>query len=81
MEIAVLGAGCTKCKTLYEQVKKVVEETKTVATLKKVEDITEIVQYGVMATPAVVINGTIVSQGKIPKDSEIEDWLSKKGEN
>ena len=78
MEIAVLGTGCAKCKTLYEQVKKVVDETQTAATIKKVEDIIKIMEYGIMMTPAVVIDGTIVSQGGIPKESEIKEWLSKR---
>ena len=77
MEIAVLGTGCARCKTLYEQVKKVVDETQTTATVKKVEDITEIMEYGIMMTPAVVIDGTIVMQGGLPKESEIRERLSK----
>jgi len=77
MEIAVLGTGCARCKTLYEQVKKVVDETQTTATIKKVEDIAEIMEYGVMATPAVVIDGTVVMQGGVPKENEIKEWLSK----
>jgi small redox-active disulfide protein 2 len=77
MEIAVLGTGCSKCKTLYERVKKVVDENKSSATVKKIEDITEIMKFGVMSTPAVVIDGTIVMQGGLPQESEIKEWLSK----
>lgn len=77
MEIVVLGTGCSKCKTLYERIKKVVEENQSSATVKKIEDITEIMQFGVMATPAVVIDGTVIMQGGLPKESEIMEWLSK----
>jgi small redox-active disulfide protein 2 len=77
MEIAVLGTGCSKCKTLYERVKKVVEENQRSATVKKIEDITEIMKFGVMSTPAVVIDGMIVMQGGLPKESEIKEWISK----
>lgn len=75
MEIAVLGTGCSKCKTLYERVKKVVEENKSSATVKKVEDITEIMKSGVIATPAVVIDGIVVMQGELPKESKIKEWI------
>lgn len=77
MEIAVLGAGCSKCKTLYERVKKVVEENQSTAIVTKIEDINEIMKFGVMSTPAVVIDGTVVMQGGLPKESEIKEWLSK----
>jgi small redox-active disulfide protein 2 len=76
MKIEILGTGCKKCNDLYTQVKKVVEETQSTATITKVEDIMEIMNYGVMMTPAVVIDGTIITQGSIPKESEIKEWLS-----
>ena len=77
MEIAILGTGCSKCKTLYERVKKVVEENQSTATVKKIEDITEIIKFGVRTTPAVVIDGTVIMQGGLPKEDEIKEWLSK----
>ena len=76
MEIAILGTGCSKCKTLYERVKKVVEENQSTATVKKIEDITEIIKFGVRTTPAVVIDGTVIMQGGLPKEDEIKEWLS-----
>ena len=57
MEIIILGTGCKKCNDLYNQVKKVVDETQSTATIAKVEDIMEIMNYGVMTTPALVIDG------------------------
>lgn len=76
MEIAVLGTGCTKCKTLYERVKKVVEENQCSVTIIKIEDITEIMKFGVITTPAIVIDGKVIMQGRLPKESEIKEWLS-----
>lgn len=77
MEIAILGTGCSKCKRLYERVRKVAEEMQSPATIRKVEELTEIMKSGVMSMPAVVIDGTVVMQGGIPKESEIKAWLSK----
>jgi small redox-active disulfide protein 2 len=77
MKIEILGTGCAKCKDLYERIKNVVEETQTTATVTRVEDITEIMKFGVMTTPAIVIDGTVITQGNIPKESEIKELLSK----
>ena len=79
MKIEILGTGCKRCNDLYEVVKKVVEETQSTATITKVEDIMEIMNFGVMTTPAVVIDGKIISQGSIPKESKIKNWLSQNG--
>jgi len=76
MKIEILGTGCKRCNDLYEQVKKAVEQTKSTATITKVEDIMEIMNYSIMMTPAVVIDGKIISQGCIPKESEIKNWLA-----
>jgi len=79
MEIIILGTGCARCNDLYERVKKVVVETSCNCntTVTKVENITEIMKYGVMTTPAIIIDGKIITQGSIPKESEIREWLSK----
>ena len=77
MEIVILGPGCNKCMALYERVKKVISEIGANATLTKVEDIMEMMKYNVMVTPAVVIDGTVVMQGGLPKESEIKEWFSK----
>jgi small redox-active disulfide protein 2 len=76
MKIEILGTGCAKCNDLYNRVKKVVEETQLTATVTKVEDIMEIMKYGLKAIPAIVIDGTIITQGALPKDSEIKEMLS-----
>ena len=71
MKIEVLGPGCAKCKTLYENVRKAVEETGTQAELTKVEDIPSIMKYGVMSTPALVIDGQVKFSGKVASVAEI----------
>lgn len=71
MEIIILGTGCTKCKDLYERVKKVVAENEINATVAKQEDIMEIMKYNVMATPAIVVNGIVKSSGNLLSENEI----------
>ncbi|MBI2354570.1 MAG: TM0996/MTH895 family glutaredoxin-like protein [Deltaproteobacteria bacterium] len=71
MRIEVLGTGCVKCKTLYENVKKALEESGTNAEVAKVEDIPSIMKHGVMSTPALVIDGRVVFSGKVASVAEI----------
>jgi small redox-active disulfide protein 2 len=71
MKIEVLGTGCAKCKTLYENTKKALEESGKTADLVKVEDIQSIMKYGVMSTPALVIDGKVMFSGKLASSSEI----------
>ncbi len=75
MTIEILGTGCAKCKTLEENVKKAIAKSGKFAQVKKVEDINEIMQYGVMSTPGLVIDGKVVSVGKVLKPEEIEKLL------
>ena len=75
MEIKVLGTGCTKCKALEKAAKDAVEKTGLNATVTKVEDIVEIMQFGVMTTPALVVDGKIVVKGRIPSVDEISILL------
>ncbi|NME72154.1 thioredoxin family protein [Flammeovirga aprica JL-4] len=77
MEIKVLGTGCTKCKTLEKQTNQAVEELGINADVIKVEDIVEIMNYNIMATPALVINGKVVVKGKVPSTTEIKEFLTK----
>lgn len=65
MEIKILGSGCSKCKALTETVKKAVEELEIEATIVKEEDMTKILTYNVMRTPALVIDEKVVAQGKV----------------
>ena len=75
MKIEVLGTGCAKCKTLYENVKKAVEESGKTAEVLKVEEIPKIMAYGVMSTPALVIDGQVKFSGKVASIGEIMGLL------
>ena len=75
MEIKVLGSGCAKCKTTYEMIEKIVKENQLAATLSKVEDIVELLNYGIMTTPAIVVDGEVKLKGHVPTESEIKKIL------
>jgi small redox-active disulfide protein 2 len=77
MEIKILGTGCAKCKTLEKLTREVVEKNGIQATITKVEDITEIMKYHIMATPALVVNEKVEIKGHVPSVSEIMEVLSK----
>lgn len=75
MEIKVLGAGCAKCKTTYEMIEKVVKENNLNVTLTKVEDIMELLNYNIMSTPAVVVDGEVKIKGHVLTENEIKKML------
>ena len=75
MEIKVLGSGCAKCKTTYEMIEKIVKENQLDATLSKVEDIVELLNYGIITTPAIVVDGEVKLKGHVPTESEIKKIL------
>jgi small redox-active disulfide protein 2 len=75
MKIAILGTGCTKCKKTEEIVRKVVAANKVKAEIEKVEDIQEIMKYKVMTTPAVAIDGKVVSAGRVPSEQDVKKML------
>ncbi len=75
MEIKILGVGCPKCERVEKNVKKVIDETGMHAEVEKVTDIVDMMEYGVMMTPALVINNEIKCQGRIPSTEEIKGWL------
>ena len=77
MEIKILGTGCSKCKTLEKLTREVIEKNKITASVTKVEDIIEIMKYGVMSTPALVEDGEVVIKGRIPSAEEIKQVLMK----
>jgi small redox-active disulfide protein 2 len=77
MEIKILGTGCAKCKNLEKLTREVVEKKGINASIVKVEDITEIMKYNIMATPALVVNETVEIKGRVPSATEIEQVLSK----
>ncbi len=77
MIIRVLGSGCVNCKKLEENAKKAVEGLGINATIEKVQDFKEIMKYGVMKTPALVVDEKVVVMGKVAKVDEIRKHLSK----
>lgn len=77
MEIKVLGTGCAKCKTLEKLTRDVVAESGISAEIEKVEDIYKIMSYGVMSTPALVIDQKVVVSGRVPSVAELKDILTK----
>ncbi len=76
MIIKILGTGCTKCTTLFNLTKEVVEEHHLHATLEKVEAIDEIMKYHIMATPALVVDEEVKTKGRVPSKEEILRLLS-----
>jgi small redox-active disulfide protein 2 len=76
MKVEILGTGCPKCKTLTTLVTKTVEENGIVADISKVEDLKTIISYGVMSTPALVIDGKVVLSGRVPNINELTQILS-----
>lgn len=77
MEILILGPGCQKCKTLEKLTREVVEENGIDATVTKVDDIAEIMKYGVMTTPALVVDGKVELKGRVPSPGEIKQILTR----
>ncbi len=76
MDIKVLGTGCTNCKNTINLISQVAQSQGVAVVLKKVEDIRQIMGYGVLSTPGVVINGKVVHAGGVPSREKIEQWLA-----
>jgi small redox-active disulfide protein 2 len=77
MEIKILGTGCPKCKTLEKIARDVVEKEQIQATIIKVEDIMAIMSYGIMSTPALVVNEKVEIRGRVPSYEEVKHVLTK----
>ncbi|MEW6136336.1 MAG: thioredoxin family protein [Bacteroidales bacterium] len=77
MNIKVLGTGCPKCKALEKAIREVVEENHYDAQIEKVEDIVKIMNYGILATPGMVINEKVVSSGRLLSKDEIKTLIEK----
>lgn len=75
MKIEILGPGCPKCKMLEANARKALAETGKKAEVIKVTEIDKIIGYGVMSTPAIVIDGEVKAYGKIATAEEIKKWL------
>lgn len=77
MEIIVLGTGCAKCKNLETATKQAITDLEIDAQVIKEEDIVKIMEYGVMQTPGLVINGKVVLSGKIPSNPQLKEIILK----
>lgn len=74
-QVKVLGTGCANCNNTYQQIEKVANQQSLKIELQKVEDIAEIAKYGVMTTPAVVVNEKVVHSGGVPTAKMVEAWF------
>lgn len=77
MKIEILGTGCAKCQKLEEFVHEAVKASGVEAEISKVKDIKQIMAYGVMTTPGLVIDGHVKIAGKMPTPDQIKSWLTK----
>lgn len=77
MEIKVLGTGCANCKALYTTVEKAIAELNLDATLIKEQDILKIMEYNILGLPALVVNGKVLSVGKVLNLLEVKELLTK----
>jgi small redox-active disulfide protein 2 len=75
MKITILGTGCPKCKKLYAEAEKAIASSGVKAELKKIEKIEEILKYGIMAMPGLVINEEVKASGRVPQCNEIVSWI------
>jgi small redox-active disulfide protein 2 len=76
MEIKILGPGCPKCAQTAKIVMDTLAETGVPADVEKVTDVMRIAGYGVLMTPAVVVDGDVKTAGRIPSKEEVQSWLT-----
>lgn len=76
MVVKILGMGCARCNSLESKVKEVAQKNNISAEFVKVSDIPEIMKYGILMTPGLVVNEKVVCSGIIPKDEQILQWLN-----
>lgn len=81
MKIEILGTSCPKCKKLHELAEEAVKELGASAEIIKITDINKIIDYGVMMTPALVIDGDVKVAGKIPEKEGIKKWIEEELKN
>jgi small redox-active disulfide protein 2 len=75
-KVQILGTGCPKCKKLFEATQQAVKDLGIEAEVTKVEDINEIIKFGIMSTPALAVDGTVKAVGRIPKLDELKTMIS-----
>lgn len=74
-EIKVLGTGCANCKNTIALIEQIAQAKGVAISMQKVEDIKDIMSYGIMSTPGVVIDGKVVHAGGVPGKEKVELWL------
>lgn len=75
LNIKILGPGCPNCQKLEALTKEVIEENNVEATIEKVTDVNKFADYGVMLSPALVVNDKVIVQGKLPTKWTLEGWI------
>jgi len=75
-KIQILGPGCPNCERLVALADRVARELGIEYEIEKIKEITEIVQFGVMATPGLVLDGKVLVSGRVPSEAEVKEWLS-----
>lgn len=75
LKIKILGPGCANCKRMEQIARREVQKLALPADIEKVTDYGQIMAYGVMSTPGLVINEQVVASGRIPSEQEVTDWL------
>lgn len=75
MEIKVFGSGCKKCEELIVSCQEIAKDRNIIASISKVTDIDEMINHGVLFTPALMINGKIMVSGKVPTRKTLESWI------
>jgi small redox-active disulfide protein 2 len=76
VNVKVLGSGCNNCKNTAKLIEDVARKKGAAVTIEKVEQIQDIMSYGIMSTPGVVIDGTVVHAGGVPARSKVESWFN-----
>ncbi len=74
-KVEVLGPGCARCKQTFQVVKAAVEETGLAAEVEKIESLPRMLELGILATPAIAIDGRVVLSGRVPKIAEVLELL------
>ena len=75
-KVLVLGPGCAKCQTLYERTKQAAQEIGLECEIEKVSDINAIIGFGVLSTPALVVDGTVKVSGRVPTVAQLKEMLT-----
>jgi small redox-active disulfide protein 2 len=75
MKVKILGSGCSKCKALEQKVRQLDDAHQLHLEIEKVTDLKQILQYGVLMTPGLVVDGVLKSYGNMPKDEQLLQWL------